>query len=258
MDDLAALITVARWLKASADQSVSPDEVVDALPLVDLVRNATDDDSDGNRESVALLAARMAQQRSLVRLVVATPGQPGPWAPSREILMQAIAAGGAIIIDSPSLILIPAPREPGQRGADPAGWGQETRWRFVAHAVAADVHAVTDISTSRRQLMRLLRESTETLTQLDIASGRDRVEATLHLHTAGVVLDPPGERPEASELVALALRVLAIIDAARRDPGGAVGGSAQRLRLDALAPLADAAREALMACINDEVQPHDQ
>mgnify|MGYP003332799863 CR=1 FL=1 len=171
MDDLAALITVARWLKASADQSVSPDEVVDALPLVDLVRNTTDDDSDGNRESVALLAARMAQQRSLVRLVVATPGQPGPWAPSREILMQAIAAGGAIIVDSPSLILIPAPRE---RGDEPAALGQKFRWQFVAHSVTAEVRGVTDLSTSRRQLMRLLRESAEMLTQLDIAGGRDR------------------------------------------------------------------------------------
>jgi hypothetical protein len=247
VEEVAVLVTLARWLKACAKDHVSPDEVVQALPRIDLLA-ADDTDAPRRPESVSLLAARLAHRDVAVRLVLTAPGQPGPWTPPRDLLARALNGGGAVVVDEPSIVLVPT--TPERTHTSPEG-ERYLRWTFEVHNASVTVRNVTDLSTSKRQLLRLLRDTSETLNQLDIAGGRERIDDPLTLHASGVVLDPPGEVAGVSELAALALRVLAIVDAAATDPGGAVGSTSQRLRHDALRPIGQCAREALMSCVND-------
>ena len=114
------------------------------------------------------------------------------------------------------------------------------------------------LAEADRGLTETLRETAEELVRLDVARWRPEVaQAVANIREgAGPAASlPPGLPNRAYRVLALALRVGAIVEVAGEDPGGAVTAAEMASRAAALAPLATASRRALVAACNAVLSP---
>ncbi|KAE8763794.1 hypothetical protein [Georgenia thermotolerans] len=109
---------------------------------------------------------------------------------------------------------------------------------------------VDSISQARREIQLALTEAVEALEDLDVARDRpDLAEHLLDLSLATIPdrLLPPGLDPRQLDVLERAARLLAIVDLALDDDGGAVTAAQISQRAAALASVERAARHALCA-----------
>jgi hypothetical protein len=237
----AALLAV--WGTAALDGRTSPDEAVDhvapgAAPL-----------RFGGLpgEGVVGLTLALGRLRALgatgLRLVLPAPGDaaglPGPTA----FVEEAVACRAAVVsVGEVSIGLLPGIRNAWQ--AHP-----------VLPATRGDLPLLAEAD---RALQETLRLSVEDLLRLDVARWRPEVATAVAGIRDGAGPEaslPPGLPNRAHRVLALALRVGAIVELAAADPGGAVSAAEMASRAAALAPLATASRRALVAACNAVLEP---
>ena len=240
----AALLAV--WGTAALDGRTSPDEAVDRVaPGGAPLRFGGLPGEGVVGLTLALGRLRMLGATGL-RVLLPEPGDaaglPGPAA----FVQEAVACRAAVVtVGEGCEVMIGL--LPGIRNA----------WQ--AHRVLpAPGAGLPLLAEADRALTETLRLSVEELVRLDVARWRPEVaEAVAGIRQgAGPEASlPPGLPNRAHRVLALALRVKAIVELASEDPGGAVSAAEMASRAAALAPLARASRRALVAACNAVLEP---
>ncbi len=240
----AALLAV--WGTAALDGRTSPDEAVDRVA------------PDGAPlrfgglpgEAVVGLTLALGRLRTLgatgLRLVLPVPGDPAGLPGPRAFIEEAVAARAAVVTvgeaNDVRIGLLPGIRNAWQAHRVLAGTGVE----------------LPLLAEADRALQETLRLSAEELVRLDVARWRPEVAqavASIRDGAGPAASLPPGLPNRAHRVLALALRVGAIVELAGQDPGGAVSAAEMASRAAALTPLARASRRALVAACNAVFEP---
>ncbi|MFH5822680.1 hypothetical protein [Georgenia sp. AZ-5] len=139
-----------------------------------------------------------------------------------------------------------SPVEPGEL----VTWLVEEDITDLVPAPSLLLAGIDSLSQARREIQLALTEAVEALEDLDVARDRpDLAEHLLDLSLATIPdrLLPPGLEPRRVDVLERAARLLAIVDLALDDDGGAVTAAQVDRRSAALAHVGRAARHALCA-----------
>lgn len=175
-----------------------------------------------------------------LRLALPVPGDPAGLAGPAPTTAAAIAAGQAVVTEgATALVVVPTT-------ADSEG-GPVVRWDVWPAAEPAP--ASGDVAAADRELRQAILAVGDALVDLDL--GRDRPEAWREVgqaeRRAGAQPLPPTLPSPAVALLRSAVRIAATLALAVEDDGAAVTAGEAAARREALAPLARAARVALVA-----------
>lgn len=221
------------WLNAWLDARASADDVVGGLGAdggADFRLNPGD-----QPVSAALLLGEL-RRRGVTQASAALPlsGHPlglgGPAAFNHD----AIEVGEAVLLHGTGLGLLPA------------RLGRPTRWRALP---AEPPPYAPDVSTADRGLREALREATERLVALDVASWNpDIADALIDLRsTDHLEATLPFASPRAASTMLGGLRAASIAQLAEQDDSGPISADETARRHAALRPLRVAARAAIAA-----------
>jgi hypothetical protein len=222
----------ALWFSAWLSGEVSLDETRDALVGEDAAHDVT-----GLPSGTVPLILGLGELRGLgatgAGLALPAPGDPlglgGPAAFNTLVLEE----GEAVILRDVELGLLPSR----------AGAG--VVWR--CHP-ASSVRQVPDPSEADTMLRQALVRAADALAGLDVARWRPEVADELIALRQPAELDVPhGTSPRAQRMLGLAVRCRRIVDLALADDGGAVSSHEISRRREALLPLDQAARRAMVA-----------
>ncbi|TIC86523.1 hypothetical protein [Nocardioides sp. GY 10127] len=156
----------------------------------------------------------------------------------------ALDAGEAVVVSGPGV-------EP-PIGLVPVVVGRATTWV----AQPARRRPLVDLGEADRGLRAALPAAADLLARLDVARWRpEAADLLLNLRHRERVAGPPGVPARAVDLAVRGLQALEICDVALEDDGGAVSLGEAQARVEALRPLARAAREALVAAGSPEGWP---
>lgn len=231
---------LAWWLTAWLRGHVSPDDLVEAVLAGDTAHHVV---PEGGGDALPLVLALGSWRRagaSAAGLALPVPGHPVGLGGPATFNAAALEAGEAVVLESAGLGLVP----------HRAGSG------VVWQAYAAARRPLADLGEADRGLRAALPRVADALADLDVARWRPEVaDELMDLHHPRAYAAPPGTPPRAVELAGRADRALAIVDLALEDDGGAVSAHEVAAREAALAPLARAAREALVAACSAESWP---
>jgi hypothetical protein len=242
----AALL--AAWGSALLSGEVDVDDVVGAVEGEDEPHLVVDGTLSEPEELGSWLDGLRRTGVVGLRLALPAPGDPlglvGPLAANQA----ALGAGEAVVAVPGSAASDVTMLVPDIRTFGPAGdQGHCVTWR--CHQASGAWPDVPTLAQGDRQLGEQLRESTSTLAALGTTSWRtDAATVAAHLRGAArafVLPDSAGPRAEA--VAQRAVGVLAILDAARADDGGAITSHVAQARAASLSPLDRAARRALVA-----------
>ena len=239
MRELTSAGRLAAWGAAALAGDVSPDEAADE------VRGSHDAPHrvlglPGEREPVNLPYA-LARLRTLgvtgLRLVLPLPGDatglPGPPAFNER----AIARGEAVLtVGGPPLGLLP-----------------ESRGTWTVHPVDEDRRTPVTLDDAERALTRGMRAAADELGRLDVARWEPAAADLLQARARRRPDLPMTADARAHFVLAQALRVGSIVDAARNGDGAAVTAAETRARAAALRALDDAARRAVEAACSTAI-----
>jgi hypothetical protein len=167
------------------------------------------------------------------------------------------AGEGVMAVPGPAGATVPALVPDVTAFGPPGDQGYCVSWR--RHEAAATTADVPTVGEADRDLRTDLARATDELRRLDAtpwATTPGRLD-TLREQRPTLPL-PPGAEPRAIALADQALAVLVVVDAARRDDGGALSAHAAAQRAAALAPLERAARRALVAACSPSLAPARQ
>jgi hypothetical protein len=128
----------------------------------------------------------------------------------------------------------------------PGDHGHCVTWRaMVASATLPDVPSLREAERALRQEMQAVTDTLQRLGSIPWLRGRETAAGLRARHHD---LDlPESAGPRAESVAQLALQVLALTEAARRDDGGALTSHAASSRLATVVPLDRSARRALVA-----------
>lgn len=264
-------IALTSWGNALLDGRVRPDDVADLA--VDgrehrLLRAHEGVAGEGGAVDVDVeelgLAYGLAQLRSQgtarLRLVLPVPGDALGLSGPASVTERAVAAGAAVLTvppETPPTELLPSSAAAAANGTGspssrvtalvPETSRAQVLWHTMA-AAAGGESALPDLPTAERALKEGLIEVTETLVALDVARSDPRAAEAL----ASLREDPhlplaPGHPARGVRVLFQAWRLLAIVDVATRNEGGAVTRGEMSSRREALSGLAATARHALAA-----------
>jgi hypothetical protein len=182
-----------------------------------------------------------------LRLALPAPGDPLGLTGPAEVNREALRVGeGVLAVPGPGAATVPALVPDVTPFGPPGDQGFCVSWRH--HEAAATSPAVPTVGEADRDLRAHLASATDELRRLDAvpwATTPGRLDA-LRGQRPTLPL-PPATEPRALALADQALAVLVVVDAARRDDGGALSAHVAAQRAAALAPLDRAARRALVA-----------
>lgn len=195
-----------------------------------------------------LLGQLRARGVTALTVTLPAPGDPRGLPAGTPFAAAAMGVGEAVlgVGEAESLGLVPTVDVRGTNGdtVEIVTWQLYVVPRPAAHP--------PQLSEAEQDLAAALREATETLSSLDVASWRPGAAdvATSLRHSSHSRL-PPGHDPRAVRLLAQAERLDAVLDLAAADaPGGAVNAHEARERAAALRPLEIAVRRARIAAYN--------
>lgn len=189
-----------------------------------------------------------------LRLVLPAPGDvaglPGPI----DFNMEALAAGEAVLGVGADVGLVPTViryAEGGRRGKTE----DAVRWRLEPTDPART--SCLTLREAERALAVAIREATDILTALDVAGADERTWHGVEAVRSGTLLLqlPPGYAPHASEVLARASRISALVTLAADSEGGSLSAAQLTARRDQLAVVARAARHAVEAAHNIPLEP---
>lgn len=228
------------WLRGTA----APDELLDGVLGAhdDPERDTTHvvlGPTGGESLLVELAAARAAGCRAVGAAFPAT-GDPVGLRGPRDFTAAAIEAGEAALLLGSGTGLVPQQV------------GRAVEWS----SYAVDRRPPPDLGEADRGLRSVLLSTAQALADLDVARWRPEVADELHdLRAAVPLVAPDGTPPRCVALAGRALHLLAVVDLALEDDGGAVSASEAMQRRTALEPLERAARHALTAACSPDGWP---
>lgn len=140
----------------------------------------------------------------------------------------------------------------GPWGLVPSEHDGMTHW----HVLPADRRQVPDLHDAQRTLRLAVIDAAEGLAALDVARWRPEVaDVLMDLHHVPAVDSPAGTPPACVELAGRASVADLVVALALEDDGSAVSATEMERRTALLAPVAAAARRALVAACSPEVWP---
>jgi hypothetical protein len=180
-----------------------------------------------------------------LRVALPRPGDPQGLAGPRQLTIEAVAAGEAILCVGAPIALVPEVRSfgpPGDQG-HLVSWG----WRDAEPPPPGPTLREAD-----RALAEELLAASSTLAGLDVAAWRPEVAQLLDDLRSGAVAEPlPRPFPATAQaLAARAVRVLTVVEVALDDDGLSLTAGSVGTRRAALTRLERAARHALAAACN--------
>lgn len=184
-----------------------------------------------------------------LRLALPAPGDPLGLTGPPEVNRAAMGAGEAVLgVPGPPSAppAVPAVVPDVTPFGPPGDQGYCVTWR--RHDASSALPDVPSVGEADRALKAAMTAATQALRSLDAAPWSPSTSRAAVLREQRPTLRmPPGVDPRAIALTDQALAVLALLDAARHDDGGALSAHASSRRSLALAPLDRAARRALVA-----------
>ena len=237
---------LAAWAGSWLTGQVTLDDVVARVQGDDEPHTVTDGPPGREVGSLgtALGSLRVHGARAM-RVALPRPGDPQGLAGPRQLTVDAVEAGEAVLCVGAEVALIPTIRTFGPPGDE----GHLVSW---AWRPAHPPPPVPPLPELERTLTEELIATGSTLARLDIAAWRPEVARLLDDIRSGRAADPlPRPFPPAAQaLAARSARVLAVVDIALRDEGQALTAASAHARQQALIPLERAARHALAAACN--------
>ncbi len=238
MPDLPPAARLVVWGNACLRGSVSPDEAAEK------VTGPTDathrvfglpGETDGVSMTYALARLR-ALGVSSFRLALPRPGDVGGLPGPPSFNERALASGAAALASGPT----------------PLGLLDESRGAWTVHPVQHDPRTPVQLDDAERDLSRVMRSATGRLVHLDVARWHPAAADVLAHQASQAVRSPlPATAPpQAAQVIATSLRLLAIVDVARADDGAAISAGEMAARRDALRDIETAARRAVEAACN--------
>jgi hypothetical protein len=176
-------------------------------------------------------------------------GLPGP----PEVTSAAVAAREAVLtvgpVDVGSWAMVPT-----VTGGAP---DVVVRWDLVSATRSVPPAGLPTLAEAERALAEAMTSTTTTLSDLDVARGRDEVAPALAAFDRQLrtLLLPPTLPQRAVRTVLAATRLLGVLAVALDSDGAAVTAREASARAEALRPLRRAARYALCAAYSAEVEP---
>ena len=238
--DLPPAGRLAAWGTAALRGQLSPDEAADGVAgRDDPVHRVAG--LPGEPEPVTIPYA-LGRLRALgatgLRLVLPRPGDvaglPGP----PEFNAEALAAGAAVVATGGcTLALLPV-----------------TRAQWSAHRVDLDHRTPLSVRAAEQALGQAVRDGAAELTRLDVAAWDPAAAEVLdrgHGHRSAL---PASVGADAHRLLALALRISAVVEVAAAGEGRVVTGRQVGARARVLRELDDAARHAVEAACSAPVE----
>ncbi|UMG92448.1 hypothetical protein [Nocardioides sp. TF02-7] len=160
---------------------------------------------------------------------------------------------GAAADAGQAVLALGSPLEPG-RAWVPQEVGRAVEWM----PYDARRRPPPDVGEADRRLRAALLSGVDALARLDVARWRPEVADALHDLRAGEPLPaPPGVPARCADLARRAVHLLAVVDLALDDEGGAVSLGEVTARREALLPLGAAARHALTAACSPDGWPEE-
>jgi hypothetical protein len=205
--------------------------------------------SDHESLSAALLRLRAAGAVAF-RVAIPVPGDPTGLGGPPNFNTDALDAGEAVITEGASYGLVPSIRAFGP----PGDQGYFVTWNCQAAALPASELQLNDAD---QDLSKALLGAGDALEKLDVSSWRPEVATLLQDLRSGQIGEPLPRAfsARAQTTAARGARILAIVNFALNDDGGAVSATTAQSRRDTLTPLARAARHALVAACNSLSEP---
>ncbi len=237
---------LATWASAWSLDDATLDDVVTRTSADDEPHDAVD--VPGTVGSVSLaeaLPALISAGATSFRVALPVPGDPRGLAGPAELNADALEAGEAVLTEGTPYALVPDIQPFGP----PGDQGHLVTWTC---RTANPPPAGPVLAEAEKAMTFALLEAGSELSNLDIASWRPEVAALLEDVRASRVGEPlPRAFPaQAQQVAARASRLVAVVEFALGDDTGALTASAAQSRRDALVPLEQAARHALVAACN--------
>ncbi|SDU67296.1 hypothetical protein [Jiangella alkaliphila] len=237
---------LAAWGTAWLHSEASLDDVVDRVRADDEPHDAVDVPGTATATglSEALVALRGEGTKAFL-VALPAPGDPSGLGGPADLNGYAVDAGEAVISDGAPYALVPDVRTFGP----PGDQGHLVTWMIRA---AEPAPAGPSLADADKELTTSLLAAGSILTDLDVPSWRPEVEALLGDIRANRESDPLPRAfpPQAQAVAARAARLLAVVQFALGDDGGALTTSEATSRRSALTPLERASRSALAAACN--------
>lgn len=227
------------------------DDVVKRVEGIDEPHDAVGVPGTSERESLAgTLTGLRAAGADTLRVAIPVPGDPVGLGGPPEFNTEALDAGEAVLVEGASYGLIPDIRAFGP----PGDQGHFVTWNCQAAALPTSSPLLGEAD---QELSMKLLEAGDALEKLDVSAWRPEVATLLDDLRTGQIGEPLPRvfSSQAQTTAARGSRLLAIVNFALNDDGGAVSATTAQSRRDSLTPLARAARHALVAACNSLSSP---
>ncbi|MFE9254390.1 hypothetical protein [Streptomyces sp. NPDC006879] len=250
---------LAAWGNSLLAGLVSPDDAVLAIVGGDAVHRVVGLPGETGPVGLSLALGRLrVLGLSGFRVALPAPGHPLGLSGPPEFNARALEAEEAVVGTGAAYGLVPEVYEAGPAGDVHA----EVVWQCLAvrEAPPADVPSLAE---AERELAEALREATEVLTRLDVASSGPLANAAREAYRAraevGREVLAPGYPPRAARVLELAQRIALMVELAYGNGhGGAVSASEISARALALRPVERTARRAQVAAYNAYVEERER
>lgn len=221
----------ALWFTAWCAGEVSLDEARDAIVGVDAAHDVTG--HPGTSSLIIALGELRGLGATAAGVALPAPGDPLGLAGPADFNALVLDHGEGVVFSGVDL------------GAIPLRAGAGVVWQCLP---ATSLRQVPDPSEADTLLRQALVAAADDLAALDVARWRPEVaDELMALRKPHDLALPAGTSDRASRMIGLASRCRTIVDLALADDGGAVSAYDASRRRDALVPLDQAARRALVA-----------
>lgn len=235
----------AAWGTAWLRDVVGLDDVVDRVCGEDEPHEVLDLPSGATTTLPLALQELRGLGAQAFRVVLPVPGEPAGLAGPAELTADALDSGEAVLAVGAPYALVPDV----QAFGPPGDQGHLVTW--TCRPANPPTTALT-LPEADQLLATALLDAGQTLTRLDVAAWRPEVATLLQDVRSGQLGEPlpRGFPARAQTVAARSVRVLAVVEFALRDDGGALSSDAANTRRATLTPLERAARHALVAACN--------
>lgn len=232
---------LAWWLTAWLRGRVAPDQVRDAVLDGDAAHDVAGLPGEAGLVPLVLALGRLRDAGAeSAGLAFPVPGDPCGLGGPRDFNDAALEMGEAVVLAGADLGLVPVR----------AGAG------VVWNLTSAQRRSIEDLGEADRRLRTAVTTSATALAELDVAKWRPEIaDELMNLRHVPTYAAPPGTPERAVSLAGRGLQALGIVELALQDDGGALSSFEIMRREDALRPLDQAGRRALVAACSPEVWP---